>query len=69
MMLKIIRCIDDLKTNGTPIHLQWIPAHTNIKGNEKADVAAKEATRWKKAKEGAKSGENEIPDIQQKDMH
>ncbi len=44
IMQKIIRCIDDLRTKGTSIHLHWIPANTDISGNEKADVAAKEAT-------------------------
>lgn len=33
-----------------PIHLQWIPAYQNIKGNEEVDVVAKEATRWRRAK-------------------
>lgn len=34
----------------TPIHLQWIPAHTNITGNEKVDTVAKKTTGWKRAK-------------------
>ena len=42
--------IDDLRARGTPVQLHWIPAHTNIKGNEEADVAAKEATVWRRAK-------------------
>ena len=36
IMQKITRCIDDLRAKGTPIHLHWIPAHTDIKGNEEA---------------------------------
>lgn len=40
-MQTITQCIDDLRTRDIPICLQWIPAHTDIKGNEEEDVAAK----------------------------
>ena len=50
IMQSITRHIDDLRTRGTSIQLDCIPAHTNIKGNEEADVAAKEATGWRRAK-------------------
>ena len=50
IMQKIKLYIDDLKTKGTLIHLYWIPAHTDIKKNEDADVSAKEATGWRRAK-------------------
>ena len=49
-MQKITKCIDDLRAKGTPIHLHWILAYTDIKENKKVDVAAKEVIGWKKAK-------------------
>ena len=50
IMQTITQHIDDLRARGMPIHLQWIPAHKNIRGNEEADIAAKEATGWRRAK-------------------
>ncbi len=50
IMQTITQYIDDLRGRGIPIHLQWIPAHKNIRGNEEADIAAKEATGWRSAK-------------------
>ncbi len=49
-MQTITQHIDDLKARGMPIHFQWIPAHKNIRGNKEADIAAKEATGWRRAK-------------------
>ncbi len=54
IMQKIIRCIDGLRNKGTPINLHWIPTHTDVRDNEEADVAAKEATGSRRAK--TKSG-------------
>lgn len=50
IMQKIMRHIDDLKTRSTPVHLYLIPAHTNIKGNEEADIIVKKGTGWRRAK-------------------
>ncbi len=50
IMQTITQHTDDLRARGMPIHLQWILAHKNIRGNEEADIAAKEATGWRRAK-------------------
>lgn len=50
IMQTITQHIDDLRAREMPIHLQWIPAHKNIRGNEEADIAVKEATGWRRAK-------------------
>ena len=42
--------LDSLRTQGKTVYLHWIPSHRNIKGNEEADTAAKEATGWRRAK-------------------
>ena len=42
--------LDTLRTQGKPVSFHWIPSHKDIKGNEEADIAAKEATGWRRAK-------------------
>jgi len=40
---EIVRKIDELHNRGWNIHIQWIPGHEGVEGNEKADTAAKAA--------------------------
>ena len=42
--------LDTLRTQGKSVSLYLILSHEDIKGNEKADIAAKEVTGWRKAK-------------------
>ena len=42
--------LDTLRAQGRQALFHWIPSHKDIKGNEEADIAAKEATGWRKAK-------------------
>ncbi len=50
IMQDIVLRLDILKTQGKLVFFHWIPSHKDIKGNEEAEIAAKEATGWRKAK-------------------
>lgn len=46
----LIPQLDTLNTQGRAVFFHWIHSHKDIKGNKDADIAAKEATGWRKAK-------------------
>ena len=43
-ILNILELHEKLTHNGTKTEILWIPSHIGIGGNEKADLAAKDAT-------------------------
>lgn len=42
--------LDTLRSQGKPVSFHWIPSHKQIRGNEDADIAAKEVTGWRRVK-------------------
>lgn len=48
--LRICGRADYALGHGKPVFFHWIPSHKDIKGNEEAGIAAKEATGWRRAK-------------------
>lgn len=42
--------LDTLRSQGKPVSFHWISSHKQIRGNEDADIAAKEATGWRRVK-------------------
>jgi len=50
LVKSIVKFIDILRKKVIEIELHWVPAHIGIKGNEMADVAAKQATGWRQKK-------------------
>lgn len=47
ILQRIVHGIENLRLYGFTVELHWVPAHTDIKGNEHADKLAKEATGWR----------------------
>jgi len=50
LVKNIVKFINLLRKKGIEIELHWVPAHIGIKGNEMADIAAKQATGWRQKK-------------------
>lgn len=46
----IVLHLDTLRAQGKPVVFHWIPSHKDVKGNEEAEIAAKEATGWRGVK-------------------
>ena len=42
--VSIWRALRDLTADGRQIHLQWVPAHCGLRGNERADAIARDAS-------------------------
>lgn len=43
----IVQTVELLKVKDIQIELDWVPAHSGLDGNEKAEKAAKESTGWR----------------------
>jgi ribonuclease HI len=51
ILCQIIELLDSLPEKR--VNLRWIPAHRGIPGNEGADIAAKEATGWRRVRQAS----------------
>ena len=47
-ILKTHRNAEILASHGIKTHIYWVPGHVNVKGNERADILAKEGTKGKR---------------------
>ncbi|RDL35892.1 uncharacterized protein BP5553_06504 [Venustampulla echinocandica] len=57
ILLQILWMIENMRRKGIEPELHWVPAHTGIEGNERADKAAKEATGWRRIRGRERSRE------------
>ena len=47
MITDIVQIVELLRSKNIQIELHWVPAHSELDGNEKADKPAKESTGWR----------------------
>ena len=47
-ILKTHRNAEILASRGIGTHILWVPGHVSVKGNERADILAKEGTKGKR---------------------
>ena len=47
-ILKTHRNAETLASRGIGTHIHWVPGHVSVKGNERADILAKEGTKGKR---------------------
>jgi ribonuclease HI len=47
ILRKIVQCVHNLRQAHIGVNIYWIPGHKDIRGNEEADLLAKEATGWR----------------------
>ena len=47
ILKQIATKVESLQNSGRKVVVRWVPSHEGIKGNEAADIAAKEATGWR----------------------
>lgn len=47
IIMDIVQTVELLRSKNIQIELHWVPAHSGLNGNERADKAAKESTGWR----------------------
>jgi tubulin alpha len=55
ILLQILWMIENVRRKVVELELSWVPAHTGIEGNERADKAANEATGWRRIRDRGRS--------------
>ena len=48
IVTSILAVANNIRHNGKRVHINWIPSHVGIEGNDTADLAAKDALKLPK---------------------